>query len=230
MQRRAHATIRQSAEFDAAARDPTLMRRYPKGTGLFSRFMAELEHCVVRDASCLAPDRGASLDRVELTVISHSLGSQIAEDLVSLYDDLPYRNIVHLGSGSSIRHFVETLQPVLRKRPEVRFYNVSIHPSADAREVTVYGFAPSGSMLEWIDDMLGSPTTPLDRTMGKWLNDAAAEYVFDPDLHDRMVFRVFGFRPADPASGDPGDPVMHSEMLETRMEYWRPDFWSLVRP
>jgi hypothetical protein len=75
--------------------------------------------------------------------------------------------------------------------------------------------------------MYAHPATPLDRTMGKWLNDAAAEHVFAPELRDRMVFRVFGFRPADPVAGDPGDPVEHTDFVETWMHYWQPDFWSL---
>jgi hypothetical protein len=230
MIRRARVTIHQYAEYDPETRDLAAMRRYPKGTGAFSQFMAELERCVLREPSCLANDRGASLSGVELTVISHSLGSQIVEDLVSSYDDLPYRNIVHMGAASSIRHFLETLEPVLERRPDLRFYNLSLHPSADARQVSVYGLIPSGSLLEWIDDMYAHPATPLDRTMGKWLNDAAAEYAFAPDLHDRMVFRVFGFRPADPAAGDPGDPLAHSDFVETWMHYWLEDFWSLRPP
>jgi hypothetical protein len=199
---------------------------YPDGDGGFSRLFHELEICANADPRCLEPRAIESLADAELTLIGHSLGAVIVDDLIYLYDDLPYRNVVHMGSAESVRHFLETVPPVMASQPEMRFYNLSLHPLAEAREAAAWGTAPSGSLLEWIDLMyeVGPPT--LDRSLGKWSNVAAAADAFPEPLRDRMLFKVFGFRPANAAIRDPGDPTAHGDFNDTEMHYWLPDFWG----
>ncbi|MEE8506918.1 MAG: hypothetical protein V3S40_11955, partial [Kiloniellales bacterium] len=113
MVRRTRTTIRKPAEFDPKRRDISEIRRYPKGTGGFSKFFAELEHCVRNDARCIAPETAEALSDVEITVIGHSMGATILNDLLRLYDELPYRNVVYMGAATSIRRFLETVAPVM---------------------------------------------------------------------------------------------------------------------
>jgi hypothetical protein len=42
---------------------------------------------------------------------------------------------------------------------DLRFYNLSLHPEAEARDLEVSGAAPIGSLLEWIDDIFETPVT-----------------------------------------------------------------------
>ncbi len=226
MVRRTRTTIRKPAEFDPKRRDISEIRRYPKGTGGFSKFFAELEHCVRNDARCIAPETAAALSDVEITVIGHSMGATILNDLLRLYDELPYRNVVYMGAATSIRRFLETVAPVMESHWDMRFYNLSLHPVADGREVSGQGLAPSGSLLEWVDDMYGAPPTMLDRTLGKWVNVAAAAHIFPEHLRGRMMFKVFGFRRPNRENNDPGDPTEHGDLNDTEMHYWLPDFWG----
>jgi len=225
MVRRARNTLRRPREFESANRDLAEMARYPKGTGGFSKFFAELERCVRHDPECLAPaDR--VFDDVEITLIAHSMGAVMVNDLIRSYDEVPYRNIVYMGAASSIRQFLETVVPVMESQPALRFHDLMLHPVADGREVTGQGLAPSGSLLEWVDEMYEGAPTMLDRTLGKWVNVEAAAYAFPEHLRDRLHFRVFGFRPADPGLRDPGDPTTHGDFNDTEMHYWLPDFWD----
>ncbi len=226
MVRRTRTTVRTPAEFDGLRRNGTEIGRYPKGTGGFSKFFSELERCVTKERECIAKGIGRSLADAELTLIGHSLGTMVLNDLIRLYDNLPYRNVVYMAAANSIREFLNTLVPVMKRKPELRFYNLSLHPVADAREITGLGSTPSGSLLEWVDDMYEKPPTMLDRTLGKWVNVAAAEHVFPDEARARMLFKIFGFRRPNSEKNDPGDPTVHGDFNDTEMHYWLPDFWG----
>ena len=73
-------------------------------------------------------------------------------------------------------------EPVLRMHRcgDLRFYILSLHPEAEARDLEVSGAAPVGSLVEWIDDIFETPVTPIDRTLGKWQNVVYAESYWDP--------------------------------------------------
>lgn len=226
MVRRTRNTLRRPQEFEPERRDLAEMARYPKGTGGFSKLFAELERCVRRDAECLVGARGASFADVRITLIAHSLGGIIVNELIRSYDEVPYREVVYMGAANSIRQFLETAAPVMDSQLGLQVYNLMLHPVADSREVTGQGLAPSGSLLQWVDEMYEGPPAMLDRTFGKWVNVKAAAYAFPPHLRDRLHFRVFGFRAADPERRDPGDPTTHGEFNDTDMHYWLPDFWN----
>lgn len=225
MLRRTRNTLRRPREFEPENRDLAEMARYPRGTGGFSKFFAEIERCVRRDPECLAPTDDVFSD-AEISLIAHSMGAVIVNDLIRYYDEIPYRNVVYMGAACSVRQFLETVAPVMNAQLTLEFYDLMLHPVADGREVTGQGLAPSGSLLEWVDEMYEGPPTMLDRTLGKWVNVEVAAYAFPAHLRDRLHFRVFGFRPADPARRDPGDPTAHSDFNDTEMHYWLPDFWD----
>ena len=167
-----------------------------------------------------------------ITVIGHSMGSMVANEILRDFPDLPFENIVYMAAASSIRDFKAAVEPILRspKCPDLRFYNLSLHQYWDAREIELHGAAPMGSLLEWIDNIFESPITPIDRTLGKWDNVVYAEDQFDPVAMDRMFFHRFGLSAPD--------PLMHGEFTQIPQDsnlgcpaipYWNPSFWSEVR-
>jgi hypothetical protein len=93
-----------------------------------------------------------------------------------------------------------------------------LHPLAEAREMTAGGALPSGSLLEWIDDMYEGPKTMLDRTFGKWRNIRRAKHVFSSNEQEKMIFKVFGIRE--------GVPTKHGQFNDTEKYYWLPEFWG----
>jgi hypothetical protein len=230
MLRRAAAVIRRRDEFLPGKRNQELLQRYPKGSGTFSMFFAELQRCISGGSDCWDAQAAATLNDAEITLIGSSLGTITLNDLVNLYPDLPYRNIVYMVAACSIRHFLVTVAPVLATHPEIRFFNLSQHPKAEVGETYGFGAAPTGSLLEWIDAMYADAPSMLDRTMGKWRNVAAAEMAFPDSILNQMTFTVFGFRAPDPSISDPGDPPGHLDFTLTESHFWLEDFWSLDYP
>ena len=45
-----------------------------------------------------------------------------------------------------------------------------LHPTNEEQEQSAFGLAPEGSLLIWLDYMLTSPETSLDRRAGRWDN------------------------------------------------------------
>ena len=168
-----------------------------------------------------------------ITLIGHSMGTMVANELLHEFPQLPYENIVYMAAATSVRDFTTMAEPVLRRPPcpDLRFYNLTLHQEWDARELELHGFvAPEGSLLEWIDDIFETPVTPADRTLGKWQNVVYAENEFDAEASGRMFFHRFGL-------GAP-DPLMHGEFTQVAtsthsgcpaIPYWEPQFWAEVR-
>ena len=173
-----------------------------------------------------------SCDGLRITVIGHSMGAIVTDEMMINFPDLPYQNVVFMAAAGRIRDFKQTTEPVLRTHrcKDLRFYNLSLHPEAEARDLEVSGAAPIGSLLEWIDDIFETPVTPIDRTLGKWQNVVYAENEFDPIAARRMFFHRFGLRAPD--------PLMHGQFVLSaderplggcpRKSYWDPAFWSEV--
>ena len=67
-----------------------------------------------------------------------------------------------------------------------------LHPRDEAWELNYAGFVPSGSLLEWIDEMYEPPPTIPDRTLGKWRNLRLVKHVLNTEAQKQMVFKVFG--------------------------------------
>lgn len=239
MVRRARITIRRVAEFreGAGQTPPENNSRYRNGTAPFAKFFTDLQDCYWPPTATGPPPtchgdagmRAAGAD-MELTVIGHSMGTIVLNELIPIARRLDYRNIVYMAAAASMRDFNNSVVPVIAEKSNIRFFNLSLHPMADAREIGLFGAVPSGSLLEWIDDMFEGPKTILDRTLGKWRNVRLAKHVFSRAAQTRMIFKVFGFRNQRNQRGAPGyrpgDPVKHGQFNDTRMHYWLPEFWG----
>ena len=239
MVRRSRITVRRVGEFreSAGGTPPVNNTGYQNGTAPFSKFFADLQDCYQPaggagpPAVCKGdPGTAAAAANMKLTVIGHSMGTIVLNALIPLFDRLDFRKIVYMGAAASIRDFNRSVVPLIERNPKIRFFNLSLHPLAEAREVDFFGAVPSGSLLEWIDDMFEGPKTMLDRTLGKWRNVRLAKHVFPAEAQKRMIFKVFGFREQRDRRGHagyrPGDPVMHGQFNDTHMYYWLPEFWG----
>ena len=255
---------------DAENFDKAVRERYLKGSGAFSRFMFELELCSKRKARINDPQDGSPLcadsyDRrtskfkpadkktrkgiirafrnSSITLIGHSMGAIVINELLLRYPNLNYSDIVFMAAATSLRDVQRTLVPFMRhkmkRKDDVRFYNLMLHPRNDARETIVYGAFPSGSLLESIDMLFEDPPSMLDRTFGKWRNVRHAKDLIDKDVRSRMFFKVFGFEPSSEHDDDPkscreagfrpADPRAHGDFNNTCQYFWLPEFWTPTR-
>lgn len=205
MLRRTRTLFNSDPEFDPEDACHLEAMKHPRGSGVGAVFFKRLVNI-------------QKTNKMDLTLIGHSMGTIVLNRALSKYPQLEVRNIVYMAAADSIRTTHAAVGGYLEENPTTRFFNLSLHPDADAREASGMGFAPSGSLLEWIDDMYDDPLTPIDRTMGKWDNVKDALHLFDETgIGDRVHLRVFGHGKCDPTT--------HGAFNDTHMSYWRENFW-----
>jgi len=152
-------------------------------------------------------------DVSEVTLVGHSMGSIILNRVVR-DSNMNFANIVYMGAACSIADFEDSMLPYLKAHRGTQFYNESLHPVAETGELnnSLFDLPPRGSLLVWIDNFFGNPSTEHDRTFGAWRNlfrsgptgEPIIKEFFKDDrngigLKDRLHFRAFsvGFGTAD---------------------------------
>lgn len=163
-------------------------------------------------------EQACSLGQLKIDLIGHSMGTMIVSDLLHAYPQCPYNDIVFMAAAVSLREANHSLPRVLEINSDVNFYNLSLLPKRDARELSAFGLVPSGSLLEWIDEMYTPPNTKFDRTMGKWVNVREVLPTISDELRKHMTFRVFG--------GSRSEPAEHGAFNNVDMCFWRRSFWE----
>ncbi|MDJ0944329.1 MAG: hypothetical protein QNJ30_12730 [Kiloniellales bacterium] len=242
-------------------------RRFPNGIGAFAKFFTLLQYCIASEPTAeaggappeyLCPDHLVGDARpvwrdIELTVIGHSMGTIVMNELIPLHPDLPYRNLVFMAAAASVRDSARAMSPLIIGANEktgettpLHFYNLMLHPKNDALERVAFGAAPSGSLLAWVDEMYEAPKTAIDRTMGKWRNLRATRHVFLKAAREHMLFRVFDWAgdwegaQGDAAACEDGrgdgtkhpppscylSPTTHSGFNDDEAHFWCPFFWG----
>ncbi len=215
-------------EASAHADDYSWVDRAPESA--LRRFMRAL-----REEQCGPQGEHASCDRLEITIVGHSMGAIITNELLRVANFEPtrgevgvpeFKNIVYMAAADSLRSYLESALPYLDRHPETNIYHLTLHEHAEAAErfpdrkilgMRVFDLAPPGSLLVWIDSFLESPDTLLDRTSGRALSLLHGHRYVPDHLHDQIHFKLF------PGSG-PGVPIRHGDF--TDLEFWRESFWK----
>lgn len=130
---------------------------------------------------------------IDITLIGHSMGAIVVNDIVNLKPNLPYKNIVHMASADSVENLFNKVVPYIQA-DHVNFYSLYLHPDNENREVSAKGFTPSGSLLTWIDGMFTTPKTVLDKRSGRWDNITRAIKLFPKEVRENMHFTIFGIQ------------------------------------
>lgn len=240
---------------DARNQLDTTLDCFPRGTGAFAKFFHALEKYLEGPESTDRMDRcgiyraaARSTGAESLTLIGHSMGTIVLNELIPTFPTLPYTNIVYMAAAASIGDGQRSVLPVLhrnmRRNPDeppactTVFYSLMLNPIAEARERTVKGLVLSGSLLEWIDDMFEDPKTTLDRTLGMWRNVRPALHVFGGPQRPCVHFKVFGFKNSGGngssmateycASPDQeiAHPQTHGAFNDGDKCYWQERFWK----
>jgi len=177
-----------------------------------------MEKLFVRKQDSTAGALTKSCDNhAQISFLAHSMGTIIASDLIGRFPECTYKDVVFMGAAVSIREFSEKVIPVLSKQKNtMRFYNLSLFPKLEAREMSAGGLVPSGSLLEWIDEVFTPPTTKFDRTFGKWSNVRDVYFHFPEELKDNMSFEVFGRAN--------GEPQKHGEFNDIDKCFWQQSY------
>lgn len=207
-----------------------------RGTdGGLDHFIAELA-----EKSHSPSVHGATTRPWQVTLVGHSMGTMIINEILRRQiqretnagdnaQPLPVQQIVYMGAACSIRDFTQGVIPFMQlpDHAAVQFYNLSLHPTAELIDAEYDDIPPRGSLLCWIDDFLGSPQTPLDRTLGRWVNLVDVPYVIPPDLRGRVGIKAFALeRPNTPPN--PWEPQKHGDFSSS--PFWDQNFWTPGEP
>lgn len=166
----------------------------------------------------------ASDPRYEVTLIGHSMGGIVVNRILRNIPDLRVSNIVFMASADSLENFMYTTVPYVKrqsgKNRSVAVYNLHLHPENEDREVTAYGFAPSGSLLVWIDNAFGNPDYTLQRTAGRWSNMKQILPLIDDSIAQKFRFKVFGR-----TKNSCEQPQKHGEFDDCNYRFWDESYW-----
>ena len=198
------------------------------GQGAFAQFFERLNKLAGRPDYGI--EKGVPPRDFELSIVAHSMGTIVANDAVRDFD-MQYDNLVYLAAASSIRHFHNTVLPMLEAQhfgkavKKTRFYNLMLHPDAESHEQNYWGLLPRGSLLEWIDGMYEESDSTLDRTLGNWNNVERVKPMLPAGAQTQMVFKVFPLKEGYPAKhGDFTDELESDGDVTYR--YWDPVSWG----
>ena len=100
-------------------------------------------------------------------------------------------------------------------------YSLHLHPENEDRETRLFGVAPSGSLLVWIDNAFGDPDYTLQRTAGRWSNMRQALPLVKDATAGKIRFTVFG-RSKDKRA----QPQNHGDFDEYGFRFWDESFWE----
>jgi pimeloyl-ACP methyl ester carboxylesterase len=212
--------------YESASTDSAYGYKYQPGQGGASILMDSI-------ASLVKADAAAGVSR-PITLVGHSMGTIILDEAIRLYPDLEFTSIVYMASASSIRDFMAKVVPYLERHHATKFYNLTLHPAADAREqlLPILPVMPGGSLLEYIDDYYAKPLTFVDRMLGKWNNIMEATHLVPDSIRGQITIKGFGVHdPNQPVYGNEArTPRIHADFNDPGIGFWREDFWQAVAP
>ena len=158
-----------------------------------------------------------------ITLIGHSMGTIVANEMLRTHPNLCYSNIVYMGAACSVSDFASAVIPCLERQTNAYFYNLTLHPIAEAREAqwSYLDLTPRGSLLEWIDNFLANPRTVPERTLGKWDNAISTTALIPTNVANRVRIKAFAVGPRDKF---PDNPMVHGDFSEE--PFWKHDFWT----
>jgi len=164
--------------------------------------------------------------KYEIYFIGHSMGAMVLNKIFTQYrsewiESRSVNRIVYMAAACSIGEALEAIKPLLvaynTNGAPLKFHNLTLNRVAEIAERSLWGIAPTGSLLEYIDQHLETPDAAINRTMGSEVNILAAIHLFD-DVQNYCEFKAF--------DRDPGRlPAAHSDF--NLCPFWRPAFWDL---
>ena len=152
--------------------------------------------------------------QARVTIVGHSMGTLIINELIRRYPEINYQNIVYMAGAASIRDTFNSINPYLEKHPDARFFNLTLHPQNEVEESN-YWLLPRGSLLVWIDDFYSLPHTQLDRTAGRWENLIQAYGDIPEEIRKQVYIKAFA----------QDSPIKkHADFSNAR--FWEEKFWT----
>jgi hypothetical protein len=163
--------------------------------------------------------------KYEIYLFGHSMGAIVLNKAFTEYradwiESGAIKEIAYMAAACSVADGLNALKPLLlaynTNGSPLLFHNLTLNRVAEIAEPTAFGVAPSGSLLEYIDQHLESPDSAVDRTLGSEVNVLPAIHVFD-GIQQYCRFKGFDRFPHTL-------PTKHSDF--NKVPFWLPEFWD----
>lgn len=132
---------------------------------------------------------------LDVTLVGHSMGAIVLNEMLRMYPDMPFNDVVYMAAACSVRDYNSAVFPyVAAKRASVQkttIHHLMLHYQAERNETHYGGFVPNGSLLVWLDDFLTHPRTHLEMTLGRYENFFLTFQHTPKDLVDNIYVKVF---------------------------------------
>ena len=160
----------------------------------------------------LSKEQKENKRRYSITLIGHSMGAIVSNEMLKRHSELPFDRIVYLAAACSVKDCQDSVVPYLVRRNEnghaAKFYNLSLHPVAEVSEAFGGGLGPltpgkavstaagvmlvpQGSLLEWLDGFFTKPMTYEDRRLGKWGTAITSMGIFPEEIRESVYLKMF---------------------------------------
>ena len=180
-------------------------------------------------------DKDKDPSRFEIILIGHSMGAFVLNDFVNANVDMLARHgvlkdVVYMGAAASVKQAVDTMYNLyntysrygVSEQDWPRVTNLMLNRVAENNEFMFGGLVPSGSLLNWIDDVYERPTHPTERTFGSEVNVYAAlpsiKQTLGPYYTEKITFKSFDRVPGS-------HPEKHGQFNDGK--FWKPAFWRV---
>ena len=169
---------------------------------------------------------------LKITLVGHSMGAIICNRILVDFPNLNYDHIVYMGAACSVRDFETSVIPYLRKNQDSHFYNLCLHPQRESGEAAVkpYGvaipLASRGSLLVWIDNIMGQPPSEKQRRFGIYQTSIITNRSIPSEVRPRVTLKCFPLaKDEDARKGLILTPQHHGDFSST--PYWKSSFWQV---
>lgn len=149
---------------------------------------------------------------VVVNIIGHSMGAIVACEALQTIPELTIDNVVFMAAACSFEDVERAVLPAMQRNRKLKFYNLTLNPDAEAREITV------GSLLEQIDNFYEPISNFKERTFGKYENEMCVVHVIPESLRNRVFLKSFAFAP--------NQPYMHDSFTKNKFNFWSSSFWE----
>lgn len=162
-------------------------------------------------------------DGLTITLVGHSMGTIVINQILKLHGDLPIRRIVYMAAANSVRDYEEIAVPFLEDRPRAEVFHLGLNMKADVSETNwaALDLIPRGSLLVWLDDFLDDPRITPDRMAGYFRNlPKVADLEGQEEVAERIYMKSYGYGRCHAST----DPQKHGH-FSSRFKLWDPTCW-----
>ncbi|MCJ8270592.1 MAG: hypothetical protein MJK04_14470 [Psychrosphaera sp.] len=163
--------------------------------------------------------KGLSEVPESVTIIGHSMGAIISNNIIARYQNINFDKIVYMAAACRMKDIERVVTPYLNANPATHFYNLSLSPEQDILENFAYDFIPRGSLLMWIDSMFGDMNSFQDRTAGFWYNSVRTAHDVFKHLEGKERVHLTKFGINDDSPQKQGE-------FDDNYNFWRQSFWE----